>query len=396
MLFNFNLYSSLLLPGFIQGIVMAMVLFWRGWQEDKLADRLLATFLVILSFHIAQYMLAFGGWYDSHDWHSSFMFYFPFHIFLWIGPTIYFYFRSLTNQEFKLKGRDWLHFLPGLIHALGFLLAFLYDVVWMSWIQDQAMPFHYNTKGILAEWIDYPFDNTLHTLGIYTTLAYICLTIYTYRQYRKYLNDHFSETKSIEFHWLRNVLYAVLGLFIFRVVAEIVSHYIPNLSYVDFWYTHFVFAIVIYFVSIQGYTATLKLPKLLQFNLPEAEPLPKEIANTPEWSGLKERLSQLMEKEKPYLQSEINLQDLAKKIKTNPSLLSKVINQGFGQNFNDYINSHRVKAVEEKLLNRESDQYTLMSIALECGFNSKATFNRAFRKFTGKSPREFLAAQNRA
>jgi len=91
-----------------------------------------------------------------------------------------------------------------------------------------------------------------------------------------------------------------------------------------------------------------------------------------------------------YLQTDLTLKETARQLKTNASILSKVINTGFAQNFNDFVNSFRVEAVKEKMKSPDAQHLTLTAIAYECGFNSKATFNRSFKKFTGMSPRDFM------
>jgi AraC-like DNA-binding protein len=70
-----------------------------------------------------------------------------------------------------------------------------------------------------------------------------------------------------------------------------------------------------------------------------------------------------------------------------------VINQGFQLNFNDFINQYRIEAVKDKLKAGEQKTQTLLGIAYDCGFNSKATFNRAFKKVTGLSPKQWLEGQ---
>lgn len=90
-----------------------------------------------------------------------------------------------------------------------------------------------------------------------------------------------------------------------------------------------------------------------------------------------------------YRNPELTLTDLANQLGTNPSLLSKIINRSFGKNFNDYVNQYRVLEVKENLANPANAHLTIMSLAYDAGFNSKATFNRAFKKFTGDSPKTY-------
>jgi AraC-like DNA-binding protein len=105
-------------------------------------------------------------------------------------------------------------------------------------------------------------------------------------------------------------------------------------------------------------------------------------------------LTAFMKTHRPYLQSELSLQDLAKQMELPQHVLSRRINSAFGQNFNDFVNAYRVEAVKEMLLSGDAGHLSLLGIAYECGFNSKATFNRVFRKFTGQSPTEFRKAQH--
>ena len=94
-----------------------------------------------------------------------------------------------------------------------------------------------------------------------------------------------------------------------------------------------------------------------------------------------------MREERPYLEPTITLTDLTRSIGVNTTVLFYAINKGFDKNFNDLINEYRINEVKSKL--RKTDDETLLGIAFDCGFNSKATFNRAFKKFTGVSPEEF-------
>jgi YesN/AraC family two-component response regulator len=105
---------------------------------------------------------------------------------------------------------------------------------------------------------------------------------------------------------------------------------------------------------------------------------------------LKSKLKDLMEQELLFERSDLTLSDVALKLETNAVVLSKVVNQQFNLNFNDYVNQYRVTAVIERIANPQFKNQTLLAIAFDAGFNSKATFNRAFKKFTNKNPKDFL------
>jgi len=102
------------------------------------------------------------------------------------------------------------------------------------------------------------------------------------------------------------------------------------------------------------------------------------------------KLVTFMALEKPFLNPELTLDNLADALEMHPHHLSQVINQSFSQNFYEFINSNRV---EEAKLIIESDRvktFTILAIALESGFNSKTTFNVSFKKFTGITPSAYL------
>ncbi|MFD2786297.1 helix-turn-helix domain-containing protein [Hymenobacter rubripertinctus] len=72
-----------------------------------------------------------------------------------------------------------------------------------------------------------------------------------------------------------------------------------------------------------------------------------------------------------------------------PRLISFTVNQGFGRSFNDVVNGYRVAEVKRRLAAPDARRFTLLGLALECGFNSKTTFNRIFKQFTGQAPSEW-------
>ena len=103
--------------------------------------------------------------------------------------------------------------------------------------------------------------------------------------------------------------------------------------------------------------------------------------------AIKDRLLELMETDKIFMDEDIRLSTLADELKISPNQVSRIINEQFGQNFNEFINSFRIKEAQKLLL--EDREKTILSIAFEVGFNTKATFNTQFVKFVKMTPSEF-------
>ncbi|HWD88477.1 MAG TPA: ABC transporter permease [Mucilaginibacter sp.] len=98
-----------------------------------------------------------------------------------------------------------------------------------------------------------------------------------------------------------------------------------------------------------------------------------------------------MKVNKFYLDAELSLNSLAKELGISIHELSKIINTGLRKNFNDFVNEFRIQAVAKKMKDPAYDRITLVGIAYDCGFNSKTTFNRAFKQILGQSPAEYKA-----
>jgi AraC-like DNA-binding protein len=90
-----------------------------------------------------------------------------------------------------------------------------------------------------------------------------------------------------------------------------------------------------------------------------------------------------------FLDPKISMELLSEELNISTSHFSKVVNSVSKQNFSDYINSYRVEQSKKLLADPAFENYTIVAIGLECGFNSKSTFYTAFKKFTSQTPTEF-------
>jgi ligand-binding sensor domain-containing protein/AraC-like DNA-binding protein len=101
------------------------------------------------------------------------------------------------------------------------------------------------------------------------------------------------------------------------------------------------------------------------------------------------RLLSVMKEEKPYLDPNMTVTKLANRLGVSKEHISQTINQCFYMNFNQFLNKYRIEEAKERLKDPKESQYVVFKIALDVGFNSKSTFNTAFKKFTGMNPSQY-------
>jgi len=96
-----------------------------------------------------------------------------------------------------------------------------------------------------------------------------------------------------------------------------------------------------------------------------------------------------MKEKQRYLDSELNITDLSKELNIPSKMLSQVINEGYHCNFFDFINKHRVEAAKNLFKNQANKKLTIQEVMYDTGFNSKSSFNTAFKKHTNLTPTQF-------
>ncbi|MDN3676264.1 helix-turn-helix transcriptional regulator [Flavobacterium paronense] len=342
-------------------------------------------------------MLGFAGWYDNQPY-RDFLFYTPFQHLLFIGPIIYCYTQSLLNPAFRLSKSNFFHLIPGILYLLYSLFMWIYD------------KYIFKDYYFYKDGIDKDFESWYHNLGLISMAIYFIASIRYYNLYRKLMLQVVSYADSILFKWIKTYLYSFLIMLVLPILFNVITVFYPQLnSYTGSWWFFLFFSIIMYYIAVTGYANPIvtkipfevsvfdKKPALLlatNFSSEEAvidiEHEIFEAHTSPEIETWKAKIESLMELQKVYQNPELTLTDLAEKLDTNAAVISKTINQGFGLNFNDFINNYRIEAIKNSFQQGEHKKTTLLGIAFDCGFNSKATFNRAFKKNTGLSPKEFI------
>ena len=434
MVFNFSFYSSVLLILFVNIIIFAILLFAKYISTKHQAFAWLAIFVFLGALYFGQWMLGFAGWYNTQPY-RDFMLYMPMVHTLLLGPIIYYYVQAVLNPAFTINKQNCWHLLPGILYIFYALIMLITD------------KFILHKYYFLADGSDRDFDTWYQYLGLISMLFYYMLSIKYFVAYKKLIVQITSNANRVMFKWLNHFLIVILIMLLLSIVFFFFGDYliavlkkilinttlIIDSSYKAQWWFYFCFAILFYYLAIKGYTnhienkvqfnltvfpktrafllpnttqffnannykAPLKSTKFLPFNSENIEDVEIEIVPNTLPNALTEtevtywtnHIENLMLTNKLYQDPELSLPQIAKVLNTTPATISKAINQGFKQNLNDYINGLRINALKQKLINGEHKLQTIVGLAYDCGFNSKATFNRAFKKATSVSPKDWL------
>ncbi len=365
----FNPRSIIVFVCILQGAIFAALLFFRYSKHKKTADFWLAILLLLLCSTLITPLIGFANVYDRNQWLT----YFPFTISYSYGICIWFYVVYLTNSQRRFSRKDLLFFIPSAIYVAFRLILFAQNIEFKFWFDK-----NYYTPLVN------PFVFLTETAW---NLAFLYFALKHYRKYRTWLDENFSDTEKIKFDWLRNFLYIFTLVFVLSAIFDF-TNTVFGLSYIQYFYFELVLAFVTYYLAVAGYlrSKTIELdftPKT------EENETKKSLLPEKELGKLKVKLQNLMEVDKIYLEPNLTLTDLARRLGVNSTVLSYAINNGFDKNFNDFVNEYRIAEVKKKLQTGDAENLTLLGLAFDCGFNSKATFNRAFKKFTGVSPKEY-------
>jgi AraC-like DNA-binding protein len=240
-------------------------------------------------------------------------------------------------------------------------------------------------------------------LKLVSGVTYATITILLLRRHRERVKESYSSTERVNLRWLLWLGVAAAGIWLLAVASQVLeSAGVMRIGRGDDLIT-LAIAILVYGIGYRG----LRQPEIFRYDtaeypVPVAEvaPEPEPAAPRYERSGLsdrqaerlKEALLDLMEKERPWRDSELTLADLAERLSTTPHKLSEVLNSQIGLTFYDFVNGYRVREVQRRIAAGEARRVKMLTLALDAGFASKSTFNLVFKKHTSQTPSDFRQA----
>ena len=385
-----DLLSALNLLGAVQGIFLAII-FYTARKNNRYSNFLLASLLFFLSLDIFEIFLCY----------TDYIFYVPWMVnvaepFSYLyGPFAYFYARSLIDENFRFERKHIPYVAPAVLHfiyRIPFYLqsnAFkLHDVIHSyqkSYTIDyEVEPIAWFPDGIIitGEWFD--------VLLFAWSLPFNFYSVYLVLRYAHRQRISLFTTNNTSLKWLvlttlyLTATFVIFGLISFTDTGDLGDIYIATAM-----------SVVLYCMSF--YVVT-KSQVLQSTNTPGPAPEPEtemrkkyekstlSVDSTDELLG---KLKTYMETEKPFLNSELGLPELAAALSLSTHHLSQLINEGLNQNFFDFINSYRIEEIKKQLHDPKLSHIKIEEIAFQNGFNSKSAFNTAFKKFTTTTPSQY-------
>ncbi len=227
-------------------------------------------------------------------------------------------------------------------------------------------------------------------------LIYCLWDLLLLRKHRQNIVELFSFDEKIDLKWVGYIVYSYLILFIlasFLIFGAVQFQLFPVEN--AFALVGICLSLMLIAFGFYGFRQTAIFSNLEPRNLVEETSFSgtasyvKSGLTVDKISNLANRLTTQMETEKPFLNEDLSLSILAEQSQISQSHLSQIINQHFQRNFYDFVNQYRVEEAKKKLSSPEFDHLSILGIAFECGFKSKSSFNRYFKKYTGSSPSEF-------
>jgi AraC-like DNA-binding protein len=343
-------YSTIYFIGAAQGFILAIAL-WRRKANNR-SNHVLAIWLILMAIDLSLKALYLNG--IRHFVLRPFILVqlFPF----LYGSLFYLYVRTLvTKTPIKLKD---------IIHFAAFLFFTLINI---PYIID---PFNKTV-------VDFKHFDLI--LDIYS-ISYVVAGLLLIRHYRKNLIQQQVDTQNVDLLWLKIMGYSQVVIWLIAVAQWILPF--PKFN------SWVIYVVISLWMILIGYLS------LLQQNVPVLKPI--KSSNTQEddsrFNEVKTKLNQLIHDEKIHLQPSLTIGQLAKKSGYPEYLISLFVNRVHNMSFRDYINDLRISEAKAMLLDNKNKR-TILDIAYECGFNSKSTFNSAFKKITHQTPSQFKQKQ---
>lgn len=371
-----NYYSDLGIYLYLVPIISA---FWAAFALLTKRNKTKSQIFLAICFFVLGIGMGFSFWYDRYEAfsHSEVLRSVNISLSAFCVTSVLFYFTALMNPK-RLTYKYALSYFSFIVLFSGILLIL------------QSI---YGKENSVIQWSSIYTDIFYPNVFIRVT-AFLILIIFEihvivscmrmYTQYKKYIKDRYSYETDIDLKWIK----IILVFFVCFALADMI--WMMSDSFLAKALTHIVAFIIICLIY---YLGSRQDDIFIRNDNPIGDyesvfAFESGIENVKEekLENLKNQIEDYFEKEKPYLNSSLNLNDIAIALNTNRTYLSQVINQEYGMNFYSFVNQYRIKYALS-LINKN---VTIDYVFEESGFKSKSVFYRQFKEVTGMTPLAYI------
>ncbi|TZF82741.1 AraC family transcriptional regulator [Pedobacter sp. BS3] len=361
-------------------------LFWFK-RNNSTANKLLALLVLLSAIPVlSNYIIYTGG-----------LLKFPHTIFIYqmfgnlVGPVFFFYCMEMLGKPFVFNKSKLLHLLPSLFPVIFWIdFLMLNDTDQVAFAQNYLHSSNSDWRTLVASL----------TPALFALPYFLSASLAVYK-YSFAVKDVFASTSNLKIKYIKEfVTLMLVELGVLFILYTIVPIYMVEMIWLPLLGNVFYFYVIYKSYNYSVIFSEDDYKAYLRFYQPLNDYITDKSRKQTGWvlpeNKAIEYLSQLQqgfENEKWYTDPELNLKTLSEKSGIPAHCISRIINERFGKNFFDYVNSHRVEELKAKLLDPAYHPIKIEEIAYICGFNSKAAFHRAFKKYVGISPTEYRQEQ---
>ena len=374
--------TTILVIGAFQALFFTSLLLVK--KSKTLCDSVLAIWLGLLFIHLMIIYCKYLGLYEEYP-HligttSSLIFLY--------GPMLFFYVDNYTSNFPGFRKVYFFHFIPFVIHNIYKLPFYLKSADEKLLTLNTPLE-HYE-----------PIEIVFYILKAAIIPFYVVMILALLKKHRNNLQYYFSNFEKKDLMWVKYLVWSIALIGIIVIFTGIAK--IGDSSILTADSEQFVLAATSVWVFALGFYAVKQTSIFVDVTYAIAQPTEKVASSEAmqeyklkklaqfENENFEEKLNSHLQNDKPFLQNKLTIDQLASNLEVTTHELSLFINDKMKQSFFDLINGYRVSEFIEKMNDPKNDHYTLLGIAMDSGFSSKASLNRIFKKHTGKSPSEYL------
>ncbi|MFT5757965.1 MAG: AraC-like DNA-binding protein [Alteromonadaceae bacterium] len=378
----FNGHDIVLLVVIYISVLFAAITFFG--RRDTSWTHLWLGFFLLSQAGLAVYVLALYG--DGfHHWviNKAPAAFALLELVMWLeGPLLLLYTRSVLYQHLRFQLQDLILLLPLLIYAVTLIVAV------MGFEPEQGSSY---LRFLRSEYIQF-----YEHLRNFFRAGFGFWALFIIRAYQRQLPNAYSNLDALCYTWLK---FLVIGFIFIRLwgVFNLLTYTLLTFLLDDSGLELINFDLMgimanygqLLLVSLLLYFSLADSRHILRVNIETLEGVVKTKNSHGYTAEQVNRVKRHMEKKRPYLNSQLKIDDLAHQISVSPKLLSNLINREFKMNFFEYINSYRVKEICGYLANPDMSAQSAIDLAFRAGYNSKTSFNRLFKLETGSTPSQY-------